>query len=356
MRKWMSVAAVVTVGSAALFYPSTIAVSATPRPEPETLSRRWLAPSRARCQPPFPVRRSRAPGQARDRVRRHRSHPRRLRRRRSTPLARRGASSSTANWRIRERRASATSRQGAGRRRHRVSHRLDDQELHGDVDPQAPRRGQAVARRSRRAIRPRAEEPALPDDRLAADHHPPPADALRGLPGGQPVGRSAALRERGASCRACCARAFRSRMRQASPTNTRTTGSRFSAASCRASRASPTTNTSRENILKPLGMTSTTLHPSRVAPNRIAIGYRWEDERWKEEPRAPARVVRRDGRHADLDPRSEPLRRRRSSMRGRRGTDRRPARSAARRCARCSSPGAPPACASSSTSRRAPRT
>ena len=32
MRKWMTVAAVVTVGSAALFYPSTIAVSATPRP------------------------------------------------------------------------------------------------------------------------------------------------------------------------------------------------------------------------------------------------------------------------------------------------------------------------------------
>jgi CubicO group peptidase (beta-lactamase class C family) len=42
-----------------------------------------------------------------------------------------------------------------------------------------------------------------------------------------------------------------------------------------------------ENILKPLGMSSTTLHPSKVAPNRIAIGYRWEDERWKEEPALP---------------------------------------------------------------------
>jgi len=40
-------------------------------------------------------------------------------------------------------------------------------------------------------------------------------------------------------------------------------------------------------ILKPLGMTSTTLHPSRVAANRLAIGYRWEDERWKEEPALP---------------------------------------------------------------------
>ena len=41
------------------------------------------------------------------------------------------------------------------------------------------------------------------------------------------------------------------------------------------------------NILKPLGMSSTTLHPSKVAPNRLAIGYRWEDEQWKEEPALP---------------------------------------------------------------------
>lgn len=40
-------------------------------------------------------------------------------------------------------------------------------------------------------------------------------------------------------------------------------------------------------ILKPLGMTSTTLHPSRVDPKRRAVGYRWEDERWKEEPSLP---------------------------------------------------------------------
>jgi CubicO group peptidase (beta-lactamase class C family) len=41
------------------------------------------------------------------------------------------------------------------------------------------------------------------------------------------------------------------------------------------------------NILQPLGMTSTTLHPSKVPANRMAIGYRWEDERWKEEPALP---------------------------------------------------------------------
>jgi CubicO group peptidase (beta-lactamase class C family) len=38
------------------------------------------------------------------------------------------------------------------------------------------------------------------------------------------------------------------------------------------------------NILRPLGMTATTLHPSKVPPSRLALGYRWEDNRWKEEP------------------------------------------------------------------------
>ena len=41
------------------------------------------------------------------------------------------------------------------------------------------------------------------------------------------------------------------------------------------------------NIRQPLGMTSTTLHPSKVPANRLAIGYRWEDDRWKEEPALP---------------------------------------------------------------------
>jgi CubicO group peptidase (beta-lactamase class C family) len=38
------------------------------------------------------------------------------------------------------------------------------------------------------------------------------------------------------------------------------------------------------NILRPLGMASTTLEPSEVAANRLVHGYRWEDERWKDEP------------------------------------------------------------------------
>ena len=42
-----------------------------------------------------------------------------------------------------------------------------------------------------------------------------------------------------------------------------------------------------QGILQPLGMTSTTLHPSEVAASRRAVGYRWEDERWKEEPSLP---------------------------------------------------------------------
>ncbi|HMF94106.1 MAG TPA: serine hydrolase domain-containing protein [Vicinamibacterales bacterium] len=38
------------------------------------------------------------------------------------------------------------------------------------------------------------------------------------------------------------------------------------------------------NILRPLGMSSTTLEPKEVAPGRLALGYRWEDGQWKAEP------------------------------------------------------------------------
>jgi len=41
------------------------------------------------------------------------------------------------------------------------------------------------------------------------------------------------------------------------------------------------------SILKPLGMSSTTLEPASVPKERLAQGYRWEDERWKVEPQLP---------------------------------------------------------------------
>jgi CubicO group peptidase (beta-lactamase class C family) len=39
-----------------------------------------------------------------------------------------------------------------------------------------------------------------------------------------------------------------------------------------------------ENVLRPLGMASTTLEPASVPPGRLAHGYRWEDDQWKNEP------------------------------------------------------------------------
>ena len=42
-----------------------------------------------------------------------------------------------------------------------------------------------------------------------------------------------------------------------------------------------------EAILRPLGMTSTTLEPGAVPPDRLAHGYRWEDAQWKDEPPLP---------------------------------------------------------------------
>ena len=41
------------------------------------------------------------------------------------------------------------------------------------------------------------------------------------------------------------------------------------------------------SILQPLRMSSTTLHPDKVPADRRAVGYRWEDERWKIEPPLP---------------------------------------------------------------------
>jgi CubicO group peptidase (beta-lactamase class C family) len=40
-------------------------------------------------------------------------------------------------------------------------------------------------------------------------------------------------------------------------------------------------------ILRPLGMASTTLEPGAVPSARLAQGYRWEDARWKREPQLP---------------------------------------------------------------------
>ena len=41
------------------------------------------------------------------------------------------------------------------------------------------------------------------------------------------------------------------------------------------------------NILRPLGMTATTLEAGKVPEDRLAHGYRWEDNQWKEEPPLP---------------------------------------------------------------------
>jgi CubicO group peptidase (beta-lactamase class C family) len=38
------------------------------------------------------------------------------------------------------------------------------------------------------------------------------------------------------------------------------------------------------HILRPLGMSSTAMDPAVVPPARLAHGYRWEDDTWKEEP------------------------------------------------------------------------
>jgi CubicO group peptidase (beta-lactamase class C family) len=43
----------------------------------------------------------------------------------------------------------------------------------------------------------------------------------------------------------------------------------------------------KANILDPLGLTATTLEPASVPKDRLALGYRFEDNTWKEEPQLP---------------------------------------------------------------------
>ncbi|MFN8061347.1 MAG: serine hydrolase domain-containing protein [Vicinamibacterales bacterium] len=43
----------------------------------------------------------------------------------------------------------------------------------------------------------------------------------------------------------------------------------------------------KARVLTPLGMSSTTLEPADVPAQRLAHGYRWEDEQWKEEAQLP---------------------------------------------------------------------
>ena len=49
----------------------------------------------------------------------------------------------------------------------------------------------------------------------------------------------------------------------------------------------PYTQYVEREILRPLGMASSTLEPRSVPAARLAQGYRWEDARWKREPQLP---------------------------------------------------------------------
>ena len=61
-------------------------------------------------------------------------------------------------------------------------------------------------------------------------------------------------------------------------------------------------------ILRPLGMKSTTLEPTAVPRDRIAHGYRWEDNTVEGRTAAGRRCLRRHGGHADFARRSRTVR------------------------------------------------
>ena len=173
--------------------------------------------------------------------------------------------------------------EGAGGRRQRLPHRVDDQELHRDVDPQAARRREAVARRSGGALRAGDGGDEVPDERRAEDHDPPSAVARRRISRGQPVGRSAARRHRRAAVADAARAAFRSRTRPGIAYEYSNLG--FAILGRIVSNVSkmPYPDYVAANILRPLGMTSTTLEPSTVrgepAGARLPLGGRAVEER-----------------------------------------------------------------------------
>ena len=128
----------------------------------------------------------------------------------------------------------------------------------------------------------------VPDDRFAEHHDPASAVALRRISRKTTRGAISSSPTPTSSCRRCCAPAFRSRTRPASRTSTRTMASRSSAASSRTCRGMPYAEYVAANILRPLGMTSTTLEPSKRAGQpsraRLSLGGRTQ---WKEEPQLP---------------------------------------------------------------------
>ena len=170
---------------------------------------------------------------------------------------------------------------------------------------------QAVAGRSGRAVRAGAEGPEVPDDRLAADHHPSSAVALRRLPGGQPVGRSAAVATPKPSCRACCAQGIPFSNAPGIAYEYSNYGfailgrivSQVSGHAVRRVRDGEHPAAARHDV----DDARIRRRCRRIDAGASAIAGR--TTQWKEEPALPARLVRLDGRHADVRPRPQPLRR-----------------------------------------------
>ena len=163
------------------------------------------------------------------------------------------------------------------------------------------------------------------DHRFAADHDPSPAVACRRVPRGQPVGRPAA--------RATPTSEMAAMMRRGIPfSNAPGIAYEYSnygfailgrIVSERVGHAVPRLH--REQHPRAAGDDVDDARAGGGAAGRLAHGYRWEDEQWKEEPQLPDGAFGAMG--GMLTSRERPGARtsRRSSARGRRATARRPA-------------------------------
>ena len=225
---------------------------------------------------------------------------------------------------------------GAGHARHRVPDRLDDQELHGRRDP----RRCATPASCRSTIPPSGTSPN--SKALAYPTTDAPRITIRhllshaaGFPEDNPWGdQQLALSDD----------QMATLMRQGIPFSNppglayEYSNYGFAILGRIVSKVSgmPYRDYVRTRVLEPLALSATTLDAPAVPPARLAHGYRWEDERWKEEPPLPDGAFGAMG--GMLTSLARPVALRRLDDGGLAGqrTAPRPARCSVPRCARCS--------------------
>jgi CubicO group peptidase (beta-lactamase class C family) len=195
---------------------------------------------------------------------------------------------------------------GAGHRRHGVPRGVHDQELHRPSGAEAARRRASSTSRRPRERRAGAQGAAVSDRRQPAHPRPRPALPFRGFVTDDPLGRPADGPDE-AAFDAYLATAFpMSRAPQTAHEYSNTGYALLGRAIANASGRSYIDYVTAE-LLRPLGMESSSFRVADAPAARRAVGYRWQDDQWVREPELGDGPLRRHGRTADHGQRLRPI-------------------------------------------------